>query len=141
MIHRFVLVLSVIPLSGCSLERFQIQPCQLNDKLAFRIEAIEGRFSSYQPRPHSVDVAAIDGPNSEYPGLWSTDLKYYSDRDNGYESRPERKLVIYGQTIHGWDVNGPPKSLKPGTKYYVTMSDGGHDGWGYFEAGNVTEVC
>jgi hypothetical protein len=138
---RVLLVTLLFSLNSCTLEGFDIVPCSLGDALAFRIKPIRGWFSDYQLRPNSILVLTRAGPQSKYPGVWGTDLKYYSNRDNGFDRRPARTVIAYGERIIGWDVDQAPQPLQKGRKYGVSMQDGGHSGWADFVVGESLPAC
>ena len=103
-------------LAGCSLEDFEVTPCSANGRLAFRIHEISGRLRDYQPRPGMIIVQGYGaGP------VWSV-------RSNSLEERPARKVILYGQLFPGWEVEERPQKLRPGIKYHVYITDGGHSG-------------
>ena len=131
----------MVTLSGCTLESFEVEPCSSNGTVGFRIHKIDGWFRDYQPRPHRVLVRTRSGPGSAYPGVWSTDLKYYSDRDNGFDTRRARTHILYGQPIAGWDIDKAPQRLVHGAIYGVVIDDGGHGGWATFVAGTRLPRC
>ena len=136
-----LMLLLPLTLSGCSLEPFEIQPCELGGSLGFRIEEIDGWFSDYQPRPVSVLIRADDNLSYREPPLWETHLKYFGPGDRIFESRPARKLITYGQRFPGWTLDQAPRALMSGQKYWVHISDGGHDGDATFEVGKTLPAC
>ncbi len=136
---RSPLILALL-LGGCTLESFDVKPCSLNGQLAFRIHEIDGLFSDYQPRPMAVVVHEADGPH-RFPGIWSAEYKYYGDRDNGFDRRPARKLIVYGQKLAGWDVSQPALPLQQGVKYDIFVGDGGHSGYSEFTYGARLVAC
>lgn len=138
----FALLASFGALNSCTPEGFDVQPCSLNGKVAFRISKIEGLFSDYQPRLNRVIVLAEGyGPGSSWPGLWAAELKYYGERNGSYETRPARKLIAYGQVLPGWQVGQRPKPLQPGTAYWFSADDSGRSGATRFVAGKPLEPC
>lgn len=116
-------------LVGCSLEDFEVTPCMANGRLAFRIHEIGGWLRDYQPRPGMIIVHAYD------PELvWSV-------QRNSLEERPARKVILYGQLFPGWEVWERPHKLRPGTKYHIYITDGGHSGNADFVADESLPDC
>jgi hypothetical protein len=146
---RSVLVCVALALSGgCTLEGFQVTPCQLNGQLAFRLHPIDGWFIDYQPRPMSVLVQEdLDGGNGDFlnsahrrRGLWSAELKY--DGDGGvYQKRPSRQLIVYGQRLPRWEVEKAAKPLINGKNYRITIADSGRYGYADLTAGGPLPAC
>jgi hypothetical protein len=138
---RLTLCASAFLLSGCTLESFEVEPCLLNGRVAFRIHEIDGWLSDYQPRPMSVLVLESSGPRSKFPGVWSAEFKYYSDRDNGFDSRPARKLMVYGQRLPGWDVSQTAEPLRHAERYEIVIRDSGHNGYADFSLREPLPTC
>jgi hypothetical protein len=128
-------------LGGCSPEGFDVEPCVSASTIGFRIKDIDGWFRNYKPRPSKVLVKRAEGPGSAYPGVWSTMLEYRSDRDTGYDNRPSRALILYGQKMHGWSIDKAPETLRMGERYEVTIGDGGRMGWTRFVVGAALPTC
>lgn len=82
-----------------------------------------------------------NGPRSRYPGVWSAEFKYYSNRDNGYDRRPVRKLMVYGQRLPGWEVSQAAEPLRQGIDYEIHIGDGGHSGYAAFTSGETLPNC
>lgn len=138
----FALLASFGVLNSCTPEGFDVEPCSLKGKPAFRIAKIDGWFSDYQPRPNRVIVLAEGyGPGSSWPGVWAAELKYYGERNGSYETRPARKLIAYGQVLPGWQLGQRPKPLHPGTAYWFSAGDSGRSGAARFVAGTQFEPC
>lgn len=104
-------------LSGCQPEGFDVTPCSANGSLAFRVHEISGWLRDYQPRPGLILVRAWE----KGPVAWSV-------RVNSLEKRPERKIILYGQRLPGWEVERPPHQLRPGLTYHIYITDGGRTG-------------
>jgi len=117
-------------LAGCSLEGFEVTPCSAKGRPAFRIHAIPGWFRDYQPRPGLIVIQAWDGSGA----AWSV-------RENSLDERPARKVVLYGQHLAGWVVEEAPHALRPGMKYHLYMTDGGHAAQTDFVADEPVPDC
>jgi hypothetical protein len=136
------LLVTLAALTGCTPEGFDVTACSLNGKLAFRIEKIDGWFSDYEPRPDSVIVLAEGyGPGSTWPGVWSAELKYHGARHDAHDSRPVRKLIVYGQRLPEWEVGQRAKPLELGKGYWFNARDGGRSGAVRFVAGAHFGTC
>ena len=117
-------------LTGCQLEDFQVTPCSANGRLAFRIHEISGRLRDYRPRPGLIVVHAYEPGHA----AWSV-------RENTLAERPARKVILYGQKMSGWEVEQPPHVLRPGMKYHIYITDGGHAGNADFVANEPLPNC
>jgi hypothetical protein len=132
---------SLATLAACTPEGFDVEPCSLNGRLAFRIHQIDGWLSDYQPRPMAVLVMESNGPESRFPGVWSAEFKFYSDRDNGFDRRPARTVMLYGKRLPGWDVSQSARPLRHGVEYEIVIRDSGRSGYAAFTFGEPLSVC
>jgi hypothetical protein len=130
-----------MPLSACTLQGFELQPCEVGDMIGFRIAPIEGWFSDYDPKPDEVMVRSNDNRSYEDAKVWATRLNYSGPNDSKYEARPVRRFIVYGQKFDGWELMQGSKSLSVGQSYMVVISDGGHHGRGIFEVGKRLPAC
>ena len=136
-----LLLLAFLPLGGCSLEGFDVTPCQAGETVGFAIAPIKGVFSDYQPRPSDISIRLKDDRSWEEAAVWSASFPYNGPEDEAYESRPAHKLIVYGKPIAGWEATIHPKPLENGLSYAVKISDGGHHGWLDFEMGKPLPAC
>ncbi|MDN3645709.1 hypothetical protein QWY75_05755 [Pontixanthobacter aestiaquae] len=136
-----VLVLGTVSLNACTLESFEIEPCEQNGTVGFRIAPIDGWFSGYLPRPNDIFVRTSDGRSYEEARVWATRLNYNGPDDKDFESRPAQTMVLYGQKFHGWELEQPPKPMSHGLNYSVHISDGGHNGHAKFRFGEPLPDC
>jgi hypothetical protein len=126
---RLSVSILVATLAGCSLKDFEVTPCSANGRLAFRIHEISGWLRDYQPRPRMIIVHGYGAGR-----VWSV-------RENTLEERPARKVILYGQLFPGWAVEERPHKLRPGEKYHVYITDGGHSGSADFVAAEPLPDC
>lgn len=129
-------LLAILPLGGCTLESFEVTPCQSGETVGFAIAPIQGLFSDYQPRPSEVWIRSDDDRAWDEAVVWAARLPYTSTGDNeAHDTRPSRKLIIYGQQFPRWIVDHGPKPLVEGQTYMAHFTDGGHNGWAQVEMG------
>jgi hypothetical protein len=135
-VSNFLVRLPIAPvifftmLTGCQLKDFDVTPCSANGRIAFRIHEISSWLRDYQPRPGLILVHAWE-PG---PAAWSV-------RRNSLEERPARKVILYGQHLPGWEVEQRPHVLRPGLKYHIYITDGGHAGNADFVADEPLPEC
>jgi hypothetical protein len=141
-IRPFVLLfLGILPLGGCTLEGFDVTPCQAGETVGFAIAPIEGVFSDYQPRPSELWIRASNDRDYREAVVWAARLPYTINGDNSaYDTRPSRKLIIYGEQLPRWNINHS-KPLAEGQTYSAHFSDGGHNGWAEFKYGKPLPAC
>ena len=128
--------LAATSLCSCTLESFDVEVCQLGDAIGFKILPIDGLLRDYQPRPNEVYVRISNSQPYKEAVVWATRLSYDS-----FDNRTTREIIPYGQKISGWEVQHSPKPLSEGIRYYVSISDGGHDGLVHFEVGKQLPAC
>ena len=129
-------LLPVALLSSCTLETFDMEACDLDDSIGFKIFPINGWHREYDPRPSDLFVQVADGQPYDQAVVWATRLRY-----DDFGKRTPRKLIAYGERLLGWEVQQPPKPLSKGIRYRVHVSDGGHNGNAEFEIGKALPVC
>lgn len=136
-----LVLLAFLPLGGCTLESFDLFPCQAGETVGFAIAPIDGMFSDYQPRPYRIWIRPRDEPNFDNPPTWASDLVYDSLEDDRLKDRPALTLIRYGERMAGWDDKHAPQALVAGVSYSVHISDGGQHGWAEFEMGKPLPAC
>ncbi|MBU7581065.1 MAG: hypothetical protein KAF27_11470, partial [Porphyrobacter sp.] len=109
-----LIAFAILPLGGCSLEGFDVTPCQSGETVGFAIAPIEGVFSDYQPRPSDIWMRPQGDPKWDDAATWAAVLPMNGPDDETYHSRPSHKLITYGQPLAGWTVEHPPKPLEKG---------------------------
>ena len=137
-----LLFLAILPLGGCSLESFKVTMCQAGETVGFAIAPIEGVFSDYQPRPSELWIRSNNDRDYREAVVWAARLPYPISGDNSaHDTRPSRKLIVYGESLPRWNVNHGPKPLVEGQAYSAHLSDGGHKGSAVFELGKPLPAC
>lgn len=135
-------LLAIAPLGGCTLEGFDVTPCQAGETVGFAIAPIEGLFSDYQPRPSDIWIRSNDDRDWDKAVVWAARLPYRSTGDNeAHDTRPSRKVIVYGEQLPRWNVEHGPKPLVEGQTYSAHFTDGGHNGWAEFEYGKPLPAC
>ena len=134
--YTLLSLLLAASLTSCTLESFEVEACQLDEDIGFKIAPIDGWLRDYQPRPHELHVRIADSRPYEEAVVWATSLSHVN-----FDSRIPRKIIPYGQQIAGWEVQRPPKPLSEGVRYSIWMSDGGHNGGVEFKVGKQLPVC
>ena len=134
-------LLAILPLGGCTLESFEVTPCQAGETVGFAIAPIEGLFSDYQPRPSDISLRGDDERGWDEAAMWSAHMPMKGPEDANYRNRPSHRVIKYGQPLAGWETERPAKPLEQGQTYRVHISDGGHNGRAEFEMGKPLPAC
>ena len=134
--------LAILQLTACAPPDFGVKPCELGDRIGFKIIPLDGWFRDYVPRPHSISVWAVSKQSYEEVLMWEAEMSYNDIYDREYDdARPRRQLIVYGQNIAGWKLLFPPIKLSLRQTYKVRIEDGFYSGQADFELGKPMPVC
>ena len=113
-------MVAVALVSSCSQPQINIKPCLLGKSLAFHIPDAPRYFTKITPKVSSVRVQESWGDPA-----WQAQIPA-DNSDPTIEARPATRIILYGQSMPGWEVTLKPRALKVGGRYIIIFgSDAG----------------
>ena len=122
-------------LGSCSQPQITIEPCLLDQRLAFKVLDAPRGFWSITPHVSSI---VIHEPWADPAWKAQIPQKTYGDLT---EVKPATRIIFYGQVPRGWEITVKPQFLKRGRKYYVQFDSDAGLGIAEMTAGTQLGLC